>query len=636
MALARARRRPARATTFSSRSRRLARLASCALVALVAVGAATAAPANPFSSGVAPHPALVRCLNADDDGGDAAGNPRLQGTVYRDFVEGRPARLRFYAGRWSAKGGGGNTRQRLQRTVTLASSLTAGRLDQLEAQCALWSGPISAVVYVAVRLEDDEDEKKEGDGGPNPATAAERLSDLPPGARATLDAAAASVARLHARAEQDPTGCALDVLVLFETVRDALMPAVLPVNAMRNYALLQARTPLVVMADVDLLPSRSLSSWLLGGKGEGDGKEGASSPSRAALELQRALERQDALFVLPAFETPRQDADPAAAHAVAERAARSASKSELERMSSRGEVFQFALRIFHEGHDDTNYAQWWRTPENTPLDEAYSVDKTSTRTMKDYEPWFVIGRSRAPWYDGRFRGYGWNKVTMLAHLKALDFAFRVHPAGFLVHRQHARSDADRMYQAHKRAYEQAAAAAGAGGGGGGGGGGRNKNGSATDPAVFQTVAGVTHRLRDEVVAALARQQQQPAAGGGSFASPSSSSSAAAAAYTPALDAGVRRCVADLPWWREELKGGRAVEEALRMMRKDGEQEQEDELALAFPPPAAGREDAAADVCIGAGEAGEAAVLARVLAEYGGALPAPEVGKTRRSRTKRRS
>lgn len=55
-------------------------------------------------------------------------------------------------------------------------------------------------------------------------------------------------------------GCQLIILLLFEFVGDSVIAALLPINAMRNAALLPAMTPLVAMIDVDLLTSASLST----------------------------------------------------------------------------------------------------------------------------------------------------------------------------------------------------------------------------------------------------------------------------------------------------------------------------------------------------------------------------------------
>jgi Glycosyl-transferase for dystroglycan len=69
------------------------------------------------------------------------------------------------------------------------------------------------------------------------------------------------------RLEALANGCNLDVLLLYEHVDESSsgtppITDLLPINALRNHALLQARTPLVIMLDVDLLPSDSLASWL--------------------------------------------------------------------------------------------------------------------------------------------------------------------------------------------------------------------------------------------------------------------------------------------------------------------------------------------------------------------------------------
>jgi hypothetical protein len=43
-------------------------------------------------------------------------------------------------------------------------------------------------------------------------------------------------------------------------------------------------------------------------------------------------------------------------------------------------------------------------------------------------------------YDSR-RGYGNNKIQQVCHLNSTGYQFRVHPAGFLVHRAHPFTDA---------------------------------------------------------------------------------------------------------------------------------------------------------------------------------------------------
>jgi hypothetical protein len=57
--------------------------------------------------------------------------------------------------------------------------------------------------------------------------------------------------------------CQLDIMLLYETVVDDVMKVMFPINTMRNYGLLQARTPLVAMVDVDLIVSNALLQWLL-------------------------------------------------------------------------------------------------------------------------------------------------------------------------------------------------------------------------------------------------------------------------------------------------------------------------------------------------------------------------------------
>ena len=55
------------------------------------------------------------------------------------------------------------------------------------------------------------------------------------------------------------SACSLTALLLYEAVADPALAALVPINALRDAALLPAATPLVAMVDVDLAPSASLA-----------------------------------------------------------------------------------------------------------------------------------------------------------------------------------------------------------------------------------------------------------------------------------------------------------------------------------------------------------------------------------------
>ncbi|KAI8467271.1 MAG: glycosyl-transferase for dystroglycan-domain-containing protein [Monoraphidium minutum] len=253
----------------------------------------------------------------------------------------------------------------------------------------------------------------------------------------------------------------------------------------------QARTRLVAMIDVDLLVSATLATWM------------ESKDNVDYIQRECAAKR---VFVLPAFETPRSP-DAAAAHAVAGQAV-AADKRGLKEMVDKKLVHQFALYLFREGHNMTEYARWFATGK------PYQVAWT-----QDYEPWFIVDRLYNPFYDSVFRGYGWNKVTHVNNVNGMGFTFMVHPNAWIVHRQHDRSAADKMYQSGKKEYEAAAKA---------------------DPKKGEestSLAGMTHRFRNRVLARLA-----------------------AGAYAPAVDAGVGGCITELAWWRRDGRGGPAYDD----------------------------------------------------------------------------
>lgn len=312
-------------------------------------------------------------------------------TMYEHFVEAKPARMRLRKVWWSGK----------PRNIdmTVVTGLTVSRLSQLEAQCRSWKGPLSAAAYFVIQESPDNH-----DG---------TLSDA---SKHALSAAAEELAAFHHRMELEDN-CQLDLMLAYEVVGDPLMQTLLPINALRNYALLQARTNVVAMVDVDLLLSKGLSDDL-------------AIPSRMTKIREGC--RHHNVYVLPAFET-KYNPNTTWAYQLAETAVRG-TKAKLKPLVDQDQVFQFAGKLFQKGHKPTNYTKWFSTSEDYQV--QYEVS---------FEPWFMVDRFLNPFYDSRFRGYGWNKVTQVANVDNEGFKFIVHSQGFIVHRQHDRSKAGDLY-----------------------------------------------------------------------------------------------------------------------------------------------------------------------------------------------
>jgi len=92
------------------------------------------------------------------------------------------------------------------------------------------------------------------------------------------------------------------------------------------------------------------------------------------------------------------------------------------------------------GHGPTNTSKWIKL--SRPV--LYRVEYDPK-----YEPFVIISRRVAPWFDERFVGYGGNKIAFINQLHGLDFAFHVHPYGFSIHVPHARTKAADVFVARK-------------------------------------------------------------------------------------------------------------------------------------------------------------------------------------------
>lgn len=74
------------------------------------------------------------------------------------------------------------------------------------------------------------------------------------------------------------------------------------------------------------------------------------------------------------------------------------SKEDLHRLFELKQVIQFA-EFYPPGHKASNYPLWFAS--DTPYPISFKVG---------YEPYLLVSRRHIPWYDERFRGYGWDKV----------------------------------------------------------------------------------------------------------------------------------------------------------------------------------------------------------------------------------
>lgn len=117
-------------------------------------------------------------------------------------------------------------------------------------------------------------------------------------------------------------------------------------------------------------------------------------------------------------------------------------------------------------------------------------------------------------------------MSHVDNVKHRNFTFVAHPTGFLVHRQHARSSADRMYQEQKGKYEAEAEASRAAAGGAEAAAAADKAADEAGAKAKSNLAALTHGFRDAMLGAMRERR-----------------------YVPAVDEGVEGCLGQLGWWK---------------------------------------------------------------------------------------
>ncbi|EDO35157.1 predicted protein, partial [Nematostella vectensis] len=134
------------------------------------------------------------------------------------------------------------------------------------------------------------------------------------------------------------------------------------------------------------------------------------------------------VYVVPAFES-QENLPP------------NTNKMELIKMWENGKVLPFYYQACRKCQSPTNYDKWKRSRSSSGLHVSF------TRSWTD--PWepFYISLNSVPLYDGRFKQYGFNRISQVCETHVAGFSFAVLDNAFLVHhgfkqRFHKKKDAE--------------------------------------------------------------------------------------------------------------------------------------------------------------------------------------------------
>ncbi|KAI1306474.1 LARGE xylosyl- and glucuronyltransferase 2 [Halotydeus destructor] len=172
-----------------------------------------------------------------------------------------------------------------------------------------------------------------------------------------------------------------------------------PINVLRNEAMKQAETKYIFLVDADFQSSPNLVDSF---------KMAATKRSSSRIA-----------FVAPAFEyfEPPKVNDSLIR-----------TKAELLQMVFKDDAILQPFRIAesYEAHSNTDYWKWYFAKEN------YFVAEFSDK----YEPYVILEKQHAPFFDEQFTGYGMNKVTYINELFAAGYQFEVLHDAWLTHWPH--------------------------------------------------------------------------------------------------------------------------------------------------------------------------------------------------------
>ncbi|XP_046382479.1 beta-1,4-glucuronyltransferase 1-like [Ischnura elegans] len=174
-----------------------------------------------------------------------------------------------------------------------------------------------------------------------------------------------------------------------------------PNNLLRNVARRGVSTEFVLTVDIDMLPSRNLRADFTN----------FAMKNRLYDDSQK---EDKTVYVLPAFEANEGAPIPG-------------DKAELLALSDTFRLRPFYFELCWKCQVHTDYETWQKEPPSAGLAPLFEV------LWKD--PWepFYISRNTAPFYDERFKQYGFNRISQVCELHIAGYKFSVLNNAFLVH-----------------------------------------------------------------------------------------------------------------------------------------------------------------------------------------------------------
>ena len=187
-----------------------------------------------------------------------------------------------------------------------------------------------------------------------------------------------------------------------------------PINVMRNIAMEQTETELVLNLDVDFIPS-------------------LHSHDRLKMHISHLKDKIWSIMVLPAFERKLSGNEN---WATITSSNLPATKKELLKRIGAGDderFIPFHSKFFPAGHGPTEYARWYKASD--PYHVGY---------QKDYEPYYVVRKSaELPPFWEHFTGFGKNKLSWVEEMYIAGYELFIVPDAFIIHINHSKKEIHR-------------------------------------------------------------------------------------------------------------------------------------------------------------------------------------------------